>query len=204
VGRIDGDEMTRTAFALCVFALSTIDAAAVTFSTTASQMCFGTSGCGVNGQTIGGSVRVDFVPVSDVTVAGTPPSNVAFGQVVVSCIGGGTACGSQSLAGVNLFIVVSQTMPTAGFGSITVGVITGTVSGNASNATITWATPNGVKVGTVNYSIVSNPVALVPPATASGTVTIVGLVADVTPPVLQGAKSRKAHGASTLDLKLSP
>jgi hypothetical protein len=153
-------------------------AAPVTYSTTSSQICIGASGCGVASQTIGGSVVVTYNPVASSTL--NAPSFAGFGSLVVSCVGGGTACGGQSLAGMNLFLVLSQSVPSAGFGSISGGVITGSISGTSSGAQITWSVPNTVTIGGVSYAVQNLPLSLVPPSTGAGETTIQGLVSDTT------------------------
>ncbi len=171
----------RAAFVLLTsLTLQAAQAAIVTFSTTATQVCVGASGCGVAQQTLGGSVTLQFLPVASSTVNANPSTFASLGTLVVSCVGGGAACSSQSLAGLNVYINLAQTLPSAGFGSISGGVITGAISGTASSATITWSVPNTVSIGGIRYSIASNPSALSPPSTGGGQVTITTLITDAT------------------------
>ena len=162
-----------------MFALSALTASAgtVTYSTSASQLCVGASGCGVGTQTIGGSLSVTYNPIPSSTVLADPTTFSSFGQIVIACIGGGSACSSQSLAGLNLYLNITQTVPSNGNASITGGVIAGSISGSGSSATITWAVPNAVNIGTVSYSLFNNQLSLVPPS-AGGTTSIQGVITD--------------------------
>jgi hypothetical protein len=154
----------------------------VQYNTLASQLCVGASGCGVASQTLGGSLRVTFNPIASATVNANPTAFGSFGELVMSCVGGGTACASQSLAGLNLFINIAQFGPTGGNGSFSGGVMSGSMSGNASSASITWAVPNGVVIGDVTYSILNNPLGLVPPSVNAGFSNVQGLITAVPEP----------------------
>jgi hypothetical protein len=157
-------------------------AALVTYNTVGSQLCVGAGICGVATQTIGGSVTVTFNPVASSSVTAAPTTFGSFGEIVVSCVGGGTACGSQSLAGLNLFINIAQTVPSAGNASISGGVITGSISGTASSATITWSVPNTVNIGVISYAVLNNPLGLVPPSVNAGVTSVQALITDTTIP----------------------
>lgn len=158
----------------------------VTFRTDTSQLCFGTAGCGVNQQTIAGAVTVRFDPVSASTVVADPLTFASLGRLVVQCVGGGTACVNTSLAGLNLFINVAQTVPSAGNGLLAGGFITGIIRGNASNATIAWASPTEARIGTIRYRIATSPLALVPPSANGGVISIQAEITDLgLPPVVQ-------------------
>ena len=161
-----------------MLALSSLTASAgtVTYSTSTSQLCVGGSGCGVSTQTIG-SVLVTFNPIASSSVLAAPTTFSSFGEIVIACVGGGTACSSQSLAGLNLFLNIAQTVPSAGSASISGGVITGSISGVGSSAVITWSVPNAVSIGTVSYSLLNNPLSLVPPS-AGVTTFIQGVITD--------------------------
>ena len=169
-----------------LMALSSLSALAstVTYSTTSSQLCVGSGGCGVATQTIGGGtgVTVTFNPIASSSVNANPTTFGSFGEIIISCVGGGTACGSQSLAGLNLFINIAQTVPSAGNASISGGVISGSISGTASSATITWSVPNTVNIGTISYSVLNNPLGLVPPSVNAGVTSIQANITDNTVP----------------------
>lgn len=159
------------------------EAATVTYSTTTSQLCIGASGCGVATQTIGGGsgVTVTFNPVASNTVNANPTTFASLGTLQVSCVGGGTACGGQSLAGMNLYINLSQTVPSAGFGSFVGGVMKGTLSGTASSASITWSVPNTVTIGSIYYAILPTTSGLPPVSTGGGQMTIMGAISTQAP-----------------------
>lgn len=150
----------------------------VTFATTASQLCFGSSGCGVAGQIVGGTLSVQFEPIPASTVNVSGQSFASLGQLVITCVGGGTACGNQSLAGLNLFINITQSAPSFGNGSFVGGAITGSIRGTASNATIAWSVPNTFGIGATTYAIADNPLALVPPSANGGVTTIQVQITD--------------------------
>lgn len=169
---------------LSVLSAGVAAASAVTYSTSTSQLCVGASGCGVATQTIGGGtgVTVTFNPVASSTVTAAPTTFGSFGEINVSCVGGGTACGSQSLAGLNLFINIAQTVPSVGNGSITGGVISGSIAGTASSAVITWSVPNTITIGTISYAVLNNPLGLVPPSVNAGVTSIQAVITDTTIP----------------------
>jgi hypothetical protein len=157
------------------------EAGPVTFRTDASQLCVGAPGCGVNEQSIASAVTVRFEPVPASTVVAGPQSFASLGRLVVQCVGGGTACVNTSLAGLNLFINLAQTVPGSGNGSLAGGAITGTIRGSASNATIAWASPTQTEIGTIRYRIVTSPLALVPPSANGGVVSIQAEITDLGP-----------------------
>jgi PEP-CTERM motif len=82
----------------------------------------------------------------------------------------------------NLYINISQTVPSAGTGSISGGVIAGSIQGNASSATITWSTPASVNIGQITYSVLNSPLGLVPPTTQGGQTTVQAFITDRTVP----------------------
>lgn len=167
---------TRFLGTAALFATLAVSAQAqiVQYSTVGSQICVGAAGCGVASQTVGGGtgVTLTFNPIASSTVFANPTTFGSFGEINVACVGGGTACGNQSLAGFNLFINITQTLPTPGNGSISAGVLSGSISGTASSASITWSVPNGVAIGNVLYSVLNTPLGLVPPSVNSGFTSI--------------------------------
>lgn len=173
--------MYQRFFLFCLLTLigPALHAATVTYSTSSSQLCIGAAGCGVNSQTVGGGsgVTITYNPVATATVNAIPSTSGSLGSIVVSCVGGGTACGSQSLAGMNLYINIAQTAPTAGNGSISGGVMTGLISGTASSAVITWAAPAGT-VGNITYAVTSTPLGLVPASVQGGVSAVTGSITD--------------------------
>lgn len=160
------------------------NAGVVDFSTTSSQLCIGASGCGVATQTIGGSsgIRITYLPVAPTSVDASPQTFTGLGTLLVECVAGGTACGPQSLAGLNLYINVAQTGPTAGNGSLPVLSFTGSISGSSSGAfgsnNLSVAT-----IGLVTYRYFSQNVFLNPPSSGNGRVSITGVITNETPAV---------------------
>jgi hypothetical protein len=163
---------------LLLVAAVPVHAGPVTFSTGASQVCVGASGCGSAEQVIGGTLRVQYRTLAPSTVNVSGQSFASLGEIVISCVGGGTACGNQSLAGLNVFIIVSQSAPAVGSAAFPGGVIAGSIRGTASNATITWSVPNTIGIGATTYAIANNPLALVPPSANGGVTTIQAQITD--------------------------
>jgi hypothetical protein len=157
-------------------------AATVNYSTIGSTLCpISTPGCLVASQTIG-DVILTFNPVAASSVNAEPTTFGSFGQIVVSCVGGGTACGPQSLSGLSLNINISQLAPTSGTASISAGTIAGTISGTASGVLVSWATPNAVSIGDVTYSVLNNPLGLVPPSVNNGSTSVQAMITATDPP----------------------
>jgi hypothetical protein len=169
---------------ISALALSTGAATAtpITYSTVGSQLCVGASGCGVATQTIGGVVSITYNPIASSTVDANPVTFGSFGQIVVACVGGGTACANTLIpAGLTLYIQVTQTAPTGGIDTIPGGMIPGSLSGTFSSAVITWPGANTVNIGGINYSIFNNPLALVPPSVNGGITSIQAVIATPEP-----------------------
>lgn len=171
---------TLTALVLGALAFGSGDAAAVpvSYSTATSQLCVGAAGCGVATQTIGGAggITVTFNPVIK-TVDAAPLTFDDLGSITIACVGGGTACGSQSLTGLNVFISIAQTAPTVASWSFITGVLSGSVSGTTSTASISWS-PGSIDIGPVNYDTEFNPLDLVAPSVNSGE-TMISAAIDV-------------------------
>ena len=147
----------------------------VTFSTTA-RFNGGAFGAGV---TIG-NVMLSFQPIVSSTV--NSPSNTSLGEIVVSCVGGGTACGLQDITGTTFDIQITQTVP----GPTGTGLITSTLSGSIGGSqvsgtgitfSITSTTINGV-----TYQVLNNPLALVPASTNNGQTSIQAHVVTIPEP----------------------
>lgn len=166
-------------------------AGTVTFSTTSSQLCVGANGCGVSTQTLGAAVNVSFQPAAGITVNAAPTSHAYIGSLIVQCIGGGTGCATQSLAGLNLYVTIAQAVPLAGFAVFPAMAFTGTISGTASNATIKWApSATGVTIGTATYTPLGSKQPLLPPSAGAGiyqlAVSVTDTSAGAPPPVYTG------------------
>ncbi|HJQ31217.1 MAG TPA: PEP-CTERM sorting domain-containing protein [Pyrinomonadaceae bacterium] len=126
-----------------------------------------------NSITFGGSgntLTLTFTGVSSATVNANPSTFASFGTITTST----TGSGGTIAPGTTLTIDITQTVPSAGSGSVS-GSLTGTITQNSSNGqilfTVTSTTINGVV-----YNIVNNPLALVPPSTNNGETTVQGQV----------------------------
>jgi hypothetical protein len=130
--------------------------------------------------TIGGGtgINVQFAPITSSTVNPNPNSFGSFGELVISCVGGGTACGMQSLSGLNLYVNVNQTAPTIGSATMLAGAISGNVSGTMSSASILWPIPTAVQIGAVRYSVLNSSLGIVPPSTNHGVTSIQALITN--------------------------
>jgi hypothetical protein len=149
----------------------------VSYSTSTSQMCVGATGCGVAAQTIG-SVVVTYRPVPVTIIDASPQSFSSFGEIEISCVGGGAACANQSLAGLNLYLNITQAAPLAGSASVAGGIITGSIRGTASTAVLSWSVPNAVAIGPIRYAIANTTLALVPPSTNGGRTSVQAVLTD--------------------------
>jgi hypothetical protein len=179
-------------------------ASIVDFSTVSVLNCTnggGTSGCGTNQVQFGG-VIMTFVGVAPSVDADAVGTYSGFGYIAMSCIGGGTSCGSSVIpVGMGITLTINQSSPPGGSpGNIPTGTFTGSISGKASSASMSWNMPAGVQIfstpGPIEYSIVNSPLAIVPPSidncgsictsnslpTPSGLTTIQGYVRDASVP----------------------
>jgi hypothetical protein len=171
---------------LVLGALALVPAASatpVTYSTSgeicAVQGCGDTSVAFVQGS---GTLTVAFNALGATVVDPGGPggfTNASFGSVDISCTG---TCTGESLAGLNLFITITQTLPTAGSLPLVAGVLSGSVAVGSSNAEITWAIPNTITIGDFSYRILNNPLALVPPTSNSGVTSIQGRIEEAAIP----------------------
>jgi hypothetical protein len=146
----------------------------VTFSTDArfNALAFGTP------LTIG-TVQLSFQNIVSSSV--NSPSNTSLGEIVVSCVGGGTACAPANLAGTTFDIRITQTVPSAGNALIT-STLSGTIGGIASTGNGISFTVTSATIGPVTYTILNNPLALVPVSTNNGHTSIQAAVTTVPEP----------------------
>ena len=170
-----------------LFALASLGALSalagnVTYNTLGSQLCIGANGCGVVQQSFG-QVTLSYIPVPalPVTTVNAPASG-NFGQLQVTCNGGGQACVLSTLpANLTLYININQTDPAAAGNGIPGGPLVGQISGNGGLATINWASGTSTLVGGNTYTVVNLPLNLVPPSTNNGVTTIQGLITTTSP-----------------------
>lgn len=162
--------------AIALFAVANFSAKAdtVTFSTDArfNGGAFGTP-------LVLGGVTLSFQNIVSSTV--NSPSNTSLGEIVVSCTAGGTACAPVNLAGTTFDIRITQTVPSAGNALIT-STLSGTVGGSSSTGTGITFTITSATIGGVTYTILNNPLALVPVTTNSGHTSIQAAVTTVPEP----------------------
>jgi hypothetical protein len=128
--------------------------------------------------TIGG-VTLSFQNIVSSTIIA--PSNTSLGEIVVSCVGGGTACGLQDITGTTFDIRITQTAPSGGSGTIT-SILSGSIGGGQSTGTGITFTVTSVTIGTVKYTVLNNPLALVPVTTNNGHTSIQAAVTTVPEP----------------------
>jgi len=165
-----------TAAVVLMIAFANIGAKAdtVTFSTDArfNGGAFGTP------ITFGGTVQLSFQNIVASSV--NAPSNTSLGEIVVSCVGGGTACAPVDIAGTTFDIRITQTVPSAGNALIT-STLSGTIGGSTSTGTGITFTVTSATIGGVTYTILNNPLALVPVTTNNGHTSIQAAVTTVVP-----------------------
>jgi hypothetical protein len=162
--------MSLVALAVAIIVGVTAGAAkadTVTFSTT-GQFNGGGFGNPISFGGVGG-VTLSFQGLLSSSV--TTPSNTSLGEIVVSCTGGGTACGLQSITGTTFDIKIIQTAPTGGIGTIS-STLSGFIGGSSSSGTGITFTVTSATINGVTYSILNNPLALVPVTTDNGHTTI--------------------------------
>jgi hypothetical protein len=168
--------LITTAAVVMMIAFANIGAKAdtVTFSTDGrfNGGAFGTP------ITFGGTVQLIFQGIVPSSV--NSPSNTSLGEIVVSCVGGGTACAPVAIAGTTFDIRITQTVPSAGNAIIT-STLSGTIGGSSSTGNITF-TVTSATIGGVTYTILNNPLALVPVDTNNGHTSIQASVTTVPEP----------------------
>jgi hypothetical protein len=165
------------------------NASLITFSDSAIFICeaapfTGNSGCGTNVLTFG---TLTLVAAGSGTQTVNTPANTPLADFVIRCADGTTTCGSSTFASDALALRLSiiETSPVAANGSIPVAQIAAvgggsvTVSGSSSNAQAQWTAGTSLVLGNTQYSIVTNPLNLVPPNTNVGDTTVVGRLTDV-------------------------
>jgi hypothetical protein len=155
--------------------------AGVTFNTDGSTLnCNGVLNCTqVNPTTVSfDGLTLSYLPGSGFNIQ--PTSFVNLGELDSS------GDGTFDVGGLLLSITITQTSP-AGSGTLPGGDLFGIITGNSSNATITWLS-GGVTIDGYNYTVVNNPLAIVPPSscTAAGC-GVTSIQGQVTGPVPEPA-----------------
>ncbi len=165
------------------------NASLITFSDSAIFICegapfTGNSGCGTNVLTFG---TLTLVAAGSGTQSVNTPADTPFADFFIRCADGTTTCEASTFASDTLALQLSivETSPIAANGSIAdaqiaaVGGGTVTVSGSSSNAQAQWTAGTSLVLGNTQYSIVTNPLNLVPPNTNVGDTTVSGGLTDV-------------------------
>src|SRR5258705_12943111 len=83
--------------------------------------------------TFGGTVQLIFQGIVPSSL--NAPSNTSLGEIVVSCVGGGTACCPLIITSTTFDIRITQTVPSAGNAIIT-STLSGTIGGNTSTVNV--------------------------------------------------------------------
>jgi hypothetical protein len=168
--------MVRLALIFSLAALFSMVAAAdmVTYSTTpGSTLCFSNNlACSSTSQTLGGTT-VTYLPNSGSTVTPTPTAG-SLGSIQISCAAGGLAC-FDTLADPNslvLTILITQSQPSNGTGSITSNAISGTIGGTSTGAAITWSVLS-TSIGVVTYTMANATLNLLPANSSSGVTALI-------------------------------
>jgi len=125
-----------------------------------------------------GGVTLSFQQIVNSSV--NTPSNTSLGEIIVACTAGGTACGLQDITGTTFDIRITQTVPSAGTGTIT-STLSGSVGGTQVTGTGITFTVSSVSIGGVTYTILNNPLALVPVTTNNGHTSIQAAVTSPVP-----------------------
>ena len=136
------------------------------------------SGSGTNSVTFGSggnTLTLTFAGLAPSTVNANPSTFASFGTINTSV----TGSGATIAPGTTLTINITQTAPTSGTGSV-VGTLTGTITQDSSSGQILF-TVTSTNINGVVYSVVNNPLALVPPSTNNGNTTVQGQITSTVP-----------------------
>lgn len=164
-------------FAVALFTLAQSVARADTIKYQTSGSFNGGSNAitfGSNGNTL--TLTFTGVPLS--TVDANPSTFASFGTINTST----TGSGATITPGTTLTIDITQSVPSSGTGSVA-GTLTGTITQDSSSGQILF-TVTSTNINGVTYSVVNNPLALVPPSTNNGNTTVQG---QITAPVPEPA-----------------
>jgi hypothetical protein len=155
----------------------------VTYSTAGIFTCTSCTGSGTNSVTFGvaaDTLTLTFQAIAVATNVNTPTFvNLGFIQSTVT--GAGFAIDPTTI----FDLIVNQTLPTVGSGIMS-ATVTGFIQQNASNAVLAFFTPS-TTIGNVVFSVVNNPLALVPPDTGNGITTVQGQAVTLANPIPEPA-----------------
>jgi hypothetical protein len=103
---------------ILALAVSVAPAASVTFSTSTTQICIGSNGCGTSLQTFPDNLFIVFNDVISDTFTVTPgsPSRVLLGTVAFGCLDSQQPCDLNTAIpdNLNIYLTVNQSSPTNG------------------------------------------------------------------------------------------
>jgi hypothetical protein len=126
-----------------------------------------------------GAVTLSFQQIVNSSV--NTPSNTSLGEIIVSCTAGGTGCALTAIpVGTTFDIRITQTVPSAGNGLIT-STLSGSIGGTQVSGTGITFIVSSVSIGGVTYTILNNPLALVPVTTNNGHTSIQAAVTSPVP-----------------------
>lgn len=164
---------------LCLVALTFMTLAqtqaradAITYSTSGS---FNGGGNAVTFGSGGNTLTLTFVGLAPSTVNASPSTFASFGTINTSA----TGSGATITPGTTLTINIVQSSPSPGSGFVA-GTLTGTITQNSSTGLITF-TVTSTTINGVVYSVVNNPLALVPSSTNNGNTTVQGQITSTVP-----------------------
>jgi hypothetical protein len=124
------------------------------------------SGDGTSSIDVGGGMTITFDGLIGNSVNVPPPSFASLGTFQVA------GSGISNIPFFDTFtLTITQSSPSVGTGAFS-AVVSGAVSGNASNATSVFFTPFTVTMGDITYSLVSPTLPLVPPSSNNGNTTV--------------------------------
>ena len=172
-------------FSVAMLFAMVASAGTVTYNTGAgSSLCLNNAGlaacqaAGTTTQTYANGTIITYLPQITSTVNAITSGNI--GQIQISCVGGGTACGLDTVSGATSLVLkinINQTVPSVGAGAITTSSITGTIGGTGGSTNLNWSVLS-TTIGIVTYSVANNPLTLVPASSNSGITSIQALIVD--------------------------
>jgi len=164
---LKGSLLTLFLGGLMLVASSTARADNVTFGTAGS---FNGGGSSITFGGGGNTLQLIFTGIAPGTSL-TAPTFTSFGNIQTVVTGTGAAIAG----GTTFSLTINQTVPGVGSGNLS-ATLAGTIASNSSTGVITF-TVTSVTISGVTYSVVNNPLALVPPTTNNGNTSIQGQIA---------------------------
>lgn len=176
--RTAGRSLFLCLLALTFMALAQSQARADTITYSTAGVFSGSGNNSVTFGSNGNTLTLTFNGIGSSQVNANPSTFASFGTINTST----TGSGATITPGTTLTINIAQTSPTSGTGSV-IGSLTGALTQDSSSGVITF-TVTSTTINGVVYSVVNNPLALVPPSTNNGNTTVQG---QITAPVPEPA-----------------